>query len=155
MVRRRKNKRIVFDAATLGNEPIPISEDEDREYFPVAAMAELSVDYPVLNFYVEQRVDCFVERFKPCNEREPMCYQFTESKLRAFFKAYVCTNGDPLKIYLAKLADEGFIFSTTVTGEPVLYVTDRFTNCPDNSWLLEMEQTGGASVDDNDDNNLE
>lgn len=106
----------------------------------LAQMAGLSADHPLINFYMEDKATEFINKYEPCNERDPMMIRFTDSKLRSYFKAYVCTNGDPLKIYMMRLRLAGFHFSTDITGEVVLMVREKYFQRGDTSWMQRMEE---------------
>lgn len=107
----------------------------------LAQMAGLSADHPLINFYMEDKAAQFIIKYEPCNERDPMAMRFTDSKLRSYFKAYVCTNGDPLKIYMMRLRLAGFYYATDVTGELVLIVKERNFQKGDTSWMQQMEES--------------
>lgn len=121
-----------------------VADDEGEEVSCVgqlAQMAGLSADHPLVNFYMEDKAAEFIAKYQPCNERDPMVIRFTDSKLRSYFKAYVCTNGDPLKIYMMRLRLAGFHYSTDITGEMVINVKERVFQRGDNSWMFDMEQS--------------
>lgn len=107
----------------------------------LAQMAGLSADHPLINFYMEDKAAQFIIKYEPCNERDPLAIRFTDSKLRSYFKAYVCTNGDPLKIYMMRLRLAGFYYSTDITGELVLTVKERSFQKGETSWMQQMEES--------------
>lgn len=107
----------------------------------LAQMAGLSADHPLVNFYMEDKAAQFIIKYEPCNERDPLAIRFTDSKLRSYFKAYVCTNGDPLKIYMMRLRLAGFYYSTDITGELVLTAKERNFQKGDTSWMQQMEES--------------
>lgn len=76
------------------------------------------------DFVLEQKITAFVEAYQPCDEKVASKW-FDETKLRTFFKAYPCTLGDPLTIYLNRLEDKGFKMKVGAMEEPVIYVTER------------------------------
>lgn len=113
----------------------------------LAQMAGLSADHPLINFYMEDKAAEFIDKYTPCNEQDPLMIRFTDSRLRSYFKAYVCTNGDPMKIYMLRLRLAGFHFSTDITGELVLIVKERIFQKGNSSWMLEMEKGCGEQTE--------
>lgn len=113
------------------------SDEVEESGAGLAMMAGLSSDHPLINFYISEKADSFIDKYEPCNERDPMCVRFTESKLRSYFKAYVCTNGDPMKLYMLKLKIAGFNMSVSITGDPVMFVKEKHFPKMDNNWMLE------------------
>ena len=74
------------------------------------------------DFIVEEKVDAFSETFEPCDELDYEAEAFDDSKLREYFKAYVCALGDPLALYIEDLKMAGFCMeSSLVTGEPCIF----------------------------------
>lgn len=79
------------------------------------------------DFIVEEKVDAFSETFEPCDELDYEAEAFDDSKLREYFKAYVCGLGDPLRLYVGLLVTlHDFKFVTSIaTGEPTIFVKRR------------------------------
>ena len=76
------------------------------------------------DFVIEQKITAFKEAYQPV----PVSLAtkvFDEIKLRTFFKAYPCSLGDPLTIYLNRLEDAGFRMVAGESDEPVIYVTEK------------------------------
>lgn len=79
------------------------------------------------SFFVQQKLDCFVNSFEAVDRVGPGVEMFGDIRLREYFKAYVCTYGDPLKLYLNKLGELGFRMHTSLsTLEPVMYVRRKY-----------------------------
>lgn len=77
------------------------------------------------DFVITQKVDAFVSAYLPVNNPRADTQYFDETKLRQFFKAYPCTLGDPLTIYLSLLEQEGFYMKVSTMNEPAIFVTER------------------------------
>ncbi len=78
------------------------------------------------DFVVRPKVQAFVDFYTPCDEFTPGAVCFNDSKLREFFKAYVCSCGDPLRIYLNDLNREGFILKVSkITGDPCIFALPK------------------------------
>lgn len=92
-------------------------------------MPEVEVEKVSLrDFIVPAKVSAFVRGYVPCREGDEGYEQFDDARLREVFKAYVCTLGDPLKLYLEDLAlaSEPFVMEISmVTGEPCIFARKR------------------------------
>lgn len=86
------------------------------------------------DFVIEQKITAFEEAYQPCEVEKLASKWFDETKLRTFFKAYPCSLGDPLTIYLDRLHDKGFRMKVGAMEEPVIFVTEREVG---NTGLLE------------------
>lgn len=76
------------------------------------------------DFVIPQKLDAFSEAYEPVDES--MATEiFDDARLRQFFKAYPCSLGDPLVIYLARLNDMGYFMHVSATGEPAIFVVER------------------------------
>lgn len=74
------------------------------------------------DFVMPQKVDAFVEQYRPADKQTQTCEVFNDARLREFFKAVPLPGmGDPLKIYLEWLADAGFKMHVSLTGEPAIF----------------------------------
>lgn len=74
------------------------------------------------DFVVEQKIKAFIHGYAPCSEGDPGYEQFDDARLREVFKAYVCSLGDPLKLYIDDLAMAGFKMECSMlTGEPCIF----------------------------------
>lgn len=78
------------------------------------------------DFVVLAKVEAFCGAFEPCGEDEAE-ETFNDARLREFFKAYVCSAGDPLAIYLNRLASEGGFYMQidSITCEPVIFARKK------------------------------
>lgn len=114
-------------------------ELENRGVTCIAQMAGLSSDHPLLNFYIADRAASFIDKYQPCNERDPMVIRMSEAKLRSILKAYVCSVGDPLKVYSMRLRLAGFYPTVDITGDMVYLVKEKHFEKADNSWMIEAE----------------
>ena len=75
------------------------------------------------DYIIEEKVSAFVRHYATCDEDDPDCERFNESRLRDFFKATVCGLGDPLKLYIDDLKMAGFRMEVSVaTGELCIFV---------------------------------
>ena len=86
------------------------------------------------DFVIEQKITAFEEAYQPCEVEKLASKWFDDTKLRTFFKAYPCSLGDPLTIYLDRLQDKGFRMKVGAMEEPVIFVTEREVG---NTGLLE------------------
>jgi len=78
------------------------------------------------DYVLPQKVTAFSAYWKPCDDPRIATEKFGEIKLREFFKAYPCSLGDPLEIYLTMLENEGYHLRVDIgMNEPVLYVIER------------------------------
>lgn len=121
-------------------EPTTASETQNDSVGSLARMAGISADHPLLNFYAEDKADTFISQYLPCDELDPMADRYNEASLRAYFKAYVCTAGDPMKLYFFRLRMAGFHMRNDVSGEPVLYVKPLAVHRGSNAWMLDLEK---------------
>ena len=78
------------------------------------------------DFVIEQKITAFTRTYQPCTARFAT-KTFNETNLRTFFKAYPCTLGDPLTIYLNRLEEEGFKMEVDMMDEPCIFVCERAT----------------------------
>lgn len=77
------------------------------------------------DFVVLEKVDAFCHTFQPGTE-DRYDERFDDARLREFFKAYVCPSGDPLALYVERMALEGFqMVVDTVTCEPCIFAVRR------------------------------
>lgn len=77
------------------------------------------------DFVITQKVDAFCAAYQPVDREALATQRFDETRLRTFFKAYPCTLGDPLTIYLSLLEQEGFYMKVSTMNEPVILATER------------------------------
>lgn len=95
----------------------------------VAKKESMKVDVQTTlnDFFIQQKLDCFVQSFEAVDKLGPCVEMFSDVRLREYFKAYVCTYGDPMKIYHDKLGELGYHMHTSiVTMEPVMYVRRKY-----------------------------
>lgn len=78
------------------------------------------------DFFIYDKVMAFSSKYRPAKEQTFSTEVFNEERLREFFKAYVFTLGDPLKLYIQELAIKGFHMGVSVTGEPAILVDEIF-----------------------------
>lgn len=78
------------------------------------------------DFVIEQKITAFTRTYQPCPARMAT-KTFNETNLRTFFKAYPCTLGDPLTIYLNRLEKEGFSMEVDMMDEPCIFVCEKAT----------------------------
>lgn len=78
------------------------------------------------DFIVPEKFSAFVRGYVPCNEGDDGYEQFDDARLREVFKAYVCTLGDPLALYMEDLKTAGFQMTISMaTGEPCIFARKR------------------------------
>lgn len=78
------------------------------------------------DYVIEEKVSAFVRYYDSCDEFDPNCEPFDESRLRDFFKATVCGLGDPLKLYIEDLTLAGFRLEVSeATGELCLFARKK------------------------------
>lgn len=78
------------------------------------------------DYVIEEKVSAFLRYYESCDEFDPNCERFDESRLRDFFKATVCGLGDPLKLYIDDLKMAGFRMDVSVaTGELCLFARHK------------------------------
>ncbi len=75
-------------------------------------------------FIIPQRVAAFKDAYQPCGER-CATETFDETRLRDFFKAWPCSLGDPLQIYLSELERVGFMLQVSRTGTLAIFAIER------------------------------
>ena len=92
-------------------------------------MPEVEVEKVSLrDFIVPAKVSAFVKGYVPCREGDDGYEQFDDARLREVFKAYVCSLGDPLRLYIEdlQLANPPFVMTCSmVTGEPCIFARKR------------------------------
>lgn len=77
------------------------------------------------DFIVPAKLDAFIGHYAPA-EKESTCDEvFTDAKLRQFFKAWPCSLGDPLSVYMERLRIAGFTMGVSIGGEPALFVNQK------------------------------
>ena len=101
--------------------------DWDDDPIGQELMPEVEVEKVSLrDFTVPTKVSAFVHSYAPCNEGDPGYEQFDDAHLREVFKAYVCSLGDPLKLYVEDLQMAGFRMTCSmITGEPCIFARRR------------------------------
>ncbi len=82
------------------------------------------------DFLIPEKVAAFVSAYSPAppelDDSSSLVESFDDSRLREFFKAYVCGLGDPLSLYLEDLKMAGFRMRVSLaTGEPCLFVVRK------------------------------
>lgn len=78
------------------------------------------------DFIVPEKVSAFIRGYAPCNEGDDGYEQFDDARLREVFKAYVCTLGDPLALYVGDLKMAGFRMEISMaTGDPCIFARKR------------------------------
>lgn len=78
------------------------------------------------DFVMPQKVDAFVEHYRPSDKQTQTCEVFNDARLREFFKAVPLPGmGDPLNIYLEWLAVAGFKMHVSLTGEPAIFAETK------------------------------
>ena len=89
-----------------------------QELMPEVEVAKVSLR----DFIVPAKVTAFVNGYVPCREGDDGYEQFDDARLREVFKAYVCSLGDPLALYIEDLQMAGFRMECSmVTGEPCIF----------------------------------
>jgi len=89
-----------------------------QELMPEVEVAKVSLR----DFIVPAKVTAFVNGYVPCREGDDGYEQFDDARLREVFKAYVCSLGDPLALYIEDLQTAGFQMACSmVTGEPCVF----------------------------------
>ena len=90
-------------------------------------MPEVEVEKVSLrDFIVPAKVSAFVKGYVPCSEGDDGYEMFDDARLRELFKAYVCSLGDPLSLYVDDLKMAGFQrVCSIVTGEPCIFARKR------------------------------
>ena len=73
------------------------------------------------NRQLEMKFPCD-DGYAPCREGDDGYEQFDDARLREVFKAYVCSLGDPLALYVEDLQMAGFQMACSMaTGEPCIF----------------------------------
>lgn len=80
----------------------------------------------IMDFVAPQKVEAFCRGYSPTMTETFSTEVFNESRLREYFKADVCSVGDPLVVYLQMLDAAGYKMTTSITGEPVILVNEKF-----------------------------
>ncbi len=75
-------------------------------------------------FVLPQRIDAFVDAYQPSTENIAT-NTFNETKLRNFFKAWPCSLGDPLSIYLDRLKEHGFNLAVSISGDLAIFTVEK------------------------------
>ncbi len=90
-------------------------------------MPEVEVEKVSLrDFIVPAKVSAFVHGYVPCREGDDGYEQFDDARLREVFKAYVCSLGDPLALYIEDLQMAGFRMECSMaTGEPCIFARKK------------------------------
>lgn len=111
----------------MGKKRYGHKRNEDEEPYEEKDLNDIN---PLEAFFLQEKLDAFINSYEPLNKLEFGCETFSDSQLREFFKAYVLPSyGDPLKMYLEKLSALGFSFQVSLaTREPVMYVRQKFIN---------------------------
>lgn len=76
-------------------------------------------------FVSKQKVSAFCRSYELAPYESQDTITFNESRLREYFKADVCSVGDPLVQYLELLEAAGYIMTTSIAGEPAIIVRDK------------------------------
>lgn len=100
------------------------------------------------DFIVPQKIAAFADAYEPCRTDEATD-KFTDARLREFFKAYVCNYGDPLSVYLDRLANLSppFVMEVSITGEPALHVRRRAMEIADVPMLEQLLRASDTAND--------
>jgi len=77
------------------------------------------------DFIIPQKIVAFKNYYRPVEKESLATSVFTDATLRQFFKAWPCTLGDPLRIYLQRLENLGFKMRVSISGEPAIFVEER------------------------------
>lgn len=81
------------------------------------------------DYFVEQKVTCFCDTYEDCAEERKADEVYTSSRLRKYFEAYYISGlGDLLTVYVNQLVQRGFLFRTSITGEPAIFVKQKNTS---------------------------
>lgn len=77
------------------------------------------------DYVIPQKITAFKEYYNSC-EPNISTEKMGEIRLRQFFKAYPCSLGDPLSIYLQRLEDAGYKMQVVPEcDEPVICVIEK------------------------------
>lgn len=74
------------------------------------------------DYVIQDKINAFIQHYKPAKDESTCDEVYTDAKLRQFFKAWPCTLGDPLSIYTSTLRESGFIMKVSLSGEPAYFV---------------------------------
>lgn len=75
------------------------------------------------DYIIPQKIDAFVEMYKPIDKQMQTGEVFNDARLREFFKAVPVPGiGDPLKAYIQRLQDRGYTMHVSFQGEPSIFV---------------------------------
>lgn len=97
-------------------------DQPDKELMPEVEVDKVSLR----DFIIPAKVSAFVHCYRPCREGDPGYEQFDDARLREVFKAYVCTLGDPLALYIQDLQMADFQMTCSLaTGEPCIFAVRR------------------------------
>lgn len=78
------------------------------------------------DFCFSQKVEAFIERYRPSDTQTEICEVFNDARLREFFKAIPLPGlGDPLKVYMEWLNAAGFKMHVSITGEPAIFAIEK------------------------------
>lgn len=77
------------------------------------------------DFVIPQKVEAFCEAYQQVEHERLATQIFDETKLRTFFKAYPCSLGDPLTVYLKRLENHGYKMQVSTMNEPAIFVTEK------------------------------
>lgn len=83
---------------------------------------ENNSDVSLEDFIIPDKINAFIQYYKPAKDESTCDEVYTDAKLRQFFKAWPCTLGDPLSIYINLLRESGFIMKVSLSGEPAFFV---------------------------------
>lgn len=109
---RKKRNRMFDDPDDFMDEPTA------EDVMPDAEVAKVSLS----DFMIPAKVSAFVGSYTPCDEFDAGAERFDDSRLREYFKAYVCGLGDPLALYIEDLKMANFRMTTSLaTGEPCIF----------------------------------
>lgn len=78
------------------------------------------------DFVAPQKVSAFCSKYEPAEKQTFTTEVFNEVRLREYFKADVCSVGDPLKRYLEMLEAAGFNMRTSIQGEPAIFAKEKY-----------------------------
>lgn len=91
------------------------------------------------DFIIPQKINAFQNAYAPCNDERAATAIFDDSRLREFFKAWICKEGDPLAIYVERLERLGYRMTVTTAGDPAILVTQNIMPSPNIGALLTAE----------------
>ena len=87
------------------------------------------------DFYIEQKVTCFCDTYNDCESERDADEAYNCARLRKYFEAYAVPGlGDLLSEYLSELQSRGFVFRTSIAGEPAIFV--KLKHAPSSVSLL-------------------